>query len=112
MPPRRFEKAAELLEFVGARSAAAGLARGEAARELPRRGAGTGFDALLTISNEIPPTAGQHPTTLDKRKLKKVALRHCDPGPPVGGVVTRRGVRHRATYAQGAKGRVTPAVRR
>jgi hypothetical protein len=35
-----------------------------------------GFDALLTISNEIPPAAGQHPTKLDKRKLKKVALHH------------------------------------
>ncbi|MCU1614451.1 MAG: stress response protein, partial [Frankiales bacterium] len=35
-----------------------------------------GFDALLTISNEIPPIAGQHPTKLDKRKLRKVALFH------------------------------------
>lgn len=35
-----------------------------------------GFDALLTISNEIPPAAGQHPTKLDRRKLKKVALHH------------------------------------
>ncbi len=35
-----------------------------------------GFDALLTISNEIPPAAGQHPTKVDKRKLKKVALHH------------------------------------
>ena len=35
-----------------------------------------GFDALVTISNEIPPAAGQHPTTLDKRKLRKVALHH------------------------------------
>ncbi|GIM89314.1 stress response protein [Paractinoplanes toevensis] len=35
-----------------------------------------GFDALITISNEIPPIAGQHPTTVDKRKLKKVALYH------------------------------------
>lgn len=35
-----------------------------------------GFDALLTISNEIPPVAGQHPTKLDKRKLKKVAIHH------------------------------------
>lgn len=34
------------------------------------------FDALLTISNEIPPTPGQHPTKVDKRKLKKVALHH------------------------------------
>src|SRR5688572_5791021 len=35
-----------------------------------------GFDALLTISNEIPPAAGQHPTNVDKRKLRKVALHH------------------------------------
>ncbi|MGL5864921.1 MAG: hypothetical protein ACRCYX_03485 [Dermatophilaceae bacterium] len=35
-----------------------------------------GFDALLTISNEIPAIAGHHPTTVDKRKLKKVELHH------------------------------------
>lgn len=35
-----------------------------------------GFDALLTISNQIPATADQHPTAVDKRKLKKVALHH------------------------------------
>ena len=35
-----------------------------------------GFDALLTISNEIPAIAGQHPTKVDKRKLRKVALHH------------------------------------
>jgi hypothetical protein len=35
-----------------------------------------GFDALLTISNEIPAIAGQHPTPVDKRRLKKVALHH------------------------------------
>ncbi|GGB91270.1 hypothetical protein [Knoellia flava] len=35
-----------------------------------------GFDALLTISNEIPAIAGQHPTKVDKRKLRKVELRH------------------------------------
>ena len=35
-----------------------------------------GFDALVTISNEIPPVAGQHPTAVDKRKLRKVALHH------------------------------------
>lgn len=34
------------------------------------------FDALITISNEIPPVPGQHPTTVDKRKLKKVAIHH------------------------------------
>ena len=35
-----------------------------------------GFDAVITISNEIPALAGQHPTKVDKRKLKKVALHH------------------------------------
>lgn len=35
-----------------------------------------GFDALITISNEIPPAAGQHPTKLDKRKLRRVAMYH------------------------------------
>jgi hypothetical protein len=35
-----------------------------------------GFDALITISNEIPPAAGQHPTKVDKRKLRKVAMHH------------------------------------
>ncbi len=35
-----------------------------------------GFDALLTISNEIPAVADQHPTKVDKRKLKKVAIHH------------------------------------
>ncbi len=35
-----------------------------------------GFNALLTISNEIPTVPGQHPTKVDKKKLKKVALHH------------------------------------
>lgn len=35
-----------------------------------------GYDALITLSNEIPPTADQHPTNVDKRKLKKVAMHH------------------------------------
>ncbi|MGL4240312.1 MAG: hypothetical protein ACRCTI_04285 [Beijerinckiaceae bacterium] len=35
-----------------------------------------GFDALLTISNEIPPAIGMHPTAIDGRKLRKVALHH------------------------------------
>ena len=35
-----------------------------------------GFDALLTISNEIPAITGQHPTKVDKRKLRKVAIHH------------------------------------
>ncbi len=35
-----------------------------------------GFDAVITISNEIPPASGQHPTPVDRRKMKKVALLH------------------------------------
>lgn len=35
-----------------------------------------GFDALLTISNQIPAVAGSHPTQVDKRKLRKVAIQH------------------------------------
>lgn len=34
------------------------------------------FDAVITISNEIPPVAGQHPTKVDKRKVRTVALHH------------------------------------
>ena len=30
-----------------------------------------GFDAVITISNEIPAVAGQHPTKVDKRKLQE-----------------------------------------
>lgn len=35
-----------------------------------------GFDAVVTISNEIPAIAGTHPTRVDKRKLRKVSLHH------------------------------------
>ncbi|MGH9040519.1 MAG: stress response protein [Acidimicrobiia bacterium] len=35
-----------------------------------------GFDAILTISNELSPSPGVHPTSVDKRRLKKVALHH------------------------------------
>ena len=34
------------------------------------------FDAVITISNEIPAVAGQHPTRVDKRKLRRVSLHH------------------------------------
>lgn len=34
------------------------------------------FDAVITISNEIPPVVGQHPTKVDKRRLRKVTLHH------------------------------------
>ena len=35
-----------------------------------------GFDAVVTISNEIASVEGQHPTKVDRRKLKKVPLHH------------------------------------
>lgn len=35
-----------------------------------------GFDTLITISNEIPPAAGVHPTTVDRRKLRRVTMQH------------------------------------
>ena len=35
-----------------------------------------GMQALLTISNETPIAAGVHPTKIDKRRLKHVALHH------------------------------------
>ncbi|HSK91828.1 MAG TPA: hypothetical protein VK875_10995 [Euzebyales bacterium] len=35
-----------------------------------------GFDAVVTISNEIRGAAGEHPTCVDKRKLRKVGLHH------------------------------------
>ena len=35
-----------------------------------------GFDALITISNQLPPSPGVHPTPVDGRKLRKVALHH------------------------------------
>jgi hypothetical protein len=33
-----------------------------------------GFNAVITISNQIPPTPGQHPTAIDRRKLRRVGL--------------------------------------
>lgn len=35
-----------------------------------------GFDALVTISNEIPPNPAQHPTVVDPRKLRRVSMHH------------------------------------
>lgn len=35
-----------------------------------------GYDAVVTLSNEIAPAAGVHPVDVDGRKLKKVALHH------------------------------------
>jgi stress response protein SCP2 len=34
------------------------------------------FDAVVTLSNEIAPGAGEHPIAVDKRKLRKVGLFH------------------------------------
>lgn len=34
------------------------------------------FDAVITISNEIPAIQGQHPVKLDRRKLRKVSVHH------------------------------------
>lgn len=34
------------------------------------------FDALVTISNQIPSSPGIHPTTVDRRKLRSVGLHH------------------------------------
>jgi hypothetical protein len=34
------------------------------------------FDVVLTISNELVTAPGEHPTAVDRKKLKKVALRH------------------------------------
>lgn len=34
------------------------------------------FDAVVTISNQISPAAGLHPTKVDKRKLRSVSLHH------------------------------------
>lgn len=35
-----------------------------------------GYDALITISNEVPSLPGVHPTSVDKRKLRKVQIHH------------------------------------
>lgn len=35
-----------------------------------------GFNALLTISNQIAPAPGVHPVNVDKRKTKTIALHH------------------------------------
>ena len=35
-----------------------------------------GFDAVLTISNQLSPAPGVHPVEVDRRKLRRVALHH------------------------------------
>lgn len=36
----------------------------------------SGFDSVLTISNQLAPAPGVHPVEVDRRKLRKVALQH------------------------------------
>lgn len=52
-----------------------------------------GFDALITISNELPPAAGMHPTPVDKRKLRKVGLHHWSWSEVVAQAVMQKEVR-------------------
>lgn len=35
-----------------------------------------GYDAVVTLSNDLTPTGGAHPVDIDGRKLRKVALHH------------------------------------
>jgi hypothetical protein len=49
------------------------------------------IDALLTISNEIPPLAGQHPTSVSKEKLGRVAMLHFPWSKIVAEAVVERG---------------------
>lgn len=35
-----------------------------------------GFDVVLTISNQLSTAPGEHPTAVDRKKLRKVSLRH------------------------------------
>jgi len=49
-----------------------------------------GFDAVLTISNQISPAAGIHPVDVDKRKLRKVALHHVSWAEIVSAAVLQR----------------------
>ena len=35
-----------------------------------------GYDAVVTLSNELPAAPGEHPVGVDRRKLRKVALHH------------------------------------
>lgn len=35
-----------------------------------------GYDAVITLSNDLTPTGGAHPVDIDGRKLRKVALHH------------------------------------
>jgi hypothetical protein len=35
-----------------------------------------GFDVVLTVSNQLSTAPGEHPTSIDRKKLRKVSLRH------------------------------------
>jgi hypothetical protein len=48
------------------------------------------FDAVITISNEIASSAGNHPVEVDKRKLKKVSLHHLSWAEVLSAAVTQR----------------------
>lgn len=48
------------------------------------------FDAVLTISNQIAPSAGVHPVDVDRRKLKRVALHHLSWAEIVSAAVLQR----------------------
>ena len=49
-----------------------------------------GIDAVLTISNQLTPSAGAHPVDVDKRKLKRVALHHLSWAEVVSAAVIQR----------------------
>ena len=49
-----------------------------------------GFDAVITISNQLAPAMGVHPVDVDKRKLRKVALHHVSWAEVVSAAVVQR----------------------
>ena len=49
-----------------------------------------GMDAVLTISNQLTPSAGGHPVDVDKRRLKKVSLHHLSWAEVVSAAVIQR----------------------
>jgi hypothetical protein len=50
------------------------------------------YDALVTISNEVPAIAGQHPTKVDRPKLNRVEA-SCDNHRPAGERIGRVSMR-------------------
>jgi hypothetical protein len=49
-----------------------------------------GFDAVLTISNQMVPAPGVHPVDVDKRKLRKVQLHHLSWAEVVSAAIIQR----------------------